>query len=99
MWSRKGLMCTNSMDKLCKLIYKKKHLLFKYRGVVSVPPLEMVDDVATAANCGENSSELNHIVNTFIESKKLKLSASKCSNIHIGKKTNKKCLSHKKHCQ
>ena len=49
--------------------------------------LEMVDDIVTAANCGEESVNLNAKVNTFVEHKKLKLSAKKCSNIHIGNKT------------
>ena len=63
--------------------------MFKYRGQVSVPPLEMVDDVVTDANCGADSVNLNAKVNTFVEHKKLKLSAKKCSNLHIGNKTTK----------
>ena len=61
--------------------------MFKFRGQVNVPPLEMVDNIVTAANCGEESVNLNAKVNTFVEHKKLKLSAKKCSNIHIGNKT------------
>ena len=91
-----GLMCTNSMDKLCKLIYNNEDLLFKYRGVVSVPPLEMVDDIVTASKCGENSTKLNHEVNMFIDSKKLKLSSKKCANIHIGNKKSRKVCPNKK---
>jgi hypothetical protein len=51
-----------------------------------VPPLEMVDNIVTAAKCGDQSTKLNLAVNTFIENKKLKLSASKCANIHVGNK-------------
>ena len=91
-----GIMCTNSMDKLCKLIYDKENLLFKYRGVVNVPPLEMVDDIVTAAKCGEKSVELNKLVNTFIENKKLELSVKKCANVHIGNKTTRKECPNKK---
>lgn len=32
-----GLMCTSTMDKLCKLVYKDKNLVYKYRGIVEVP--------------------------------------------------------------
>ena len=44
-----GLMCTTTMDKLCKLVYNDERLLYKYRGKVDVPPLEMVDDVITVS--------------------------------------------------
>ena len=45
--SNSGLFCTCSMDKLAKLVYNSKFLLYKYKGVADVPPLEMVDDVLT----------------------------------------------------
>jgi hypothetical protein len=32
----------------------------------------------------ENTAEMNTLVNTFVESKKLRLSHDKCSRIHIG---------------
>ena len=86
-WS--GLMCNSTMDKLCKAIYKDKDLLFKYRGIVEVPPLQMVDDVVTASKCGEQPEELNSAVNSFVEHKKFKLSETKCSNIHVGNKESK----------
>ena len=83
-----GLMCTTTMDKLCQLVYDDKNLLYKYKGTVDVPPLEMVDDIITASKCGSTSIAMNETVNTFIELKKLKLSESKCSKIHVGKKEN-----------
>ena len=61
-------------------------MVYKYRDIVEVPPLEMVDDVVTASKFGENSVTLNSEVNYFIEHKKLKLSEEKCANIHIGNK-------------
>ena len=75
-----------TMDKLCKLAYSNENLLYKYRGKVDVPPLEMVDNVITTSKCGSTSITLNQTVNTFMELKKLKLSEDKCSKIHIGKK-------------
>ena len=54
-----GLMCTVSMDKLCKLILQDEQVLYKYRGKVSVPPLEMVDDIISPVNCGSTASALN----------------------------------------
>ena len=66
-----GRMCLNTMDNLCKIISNNEDLLYKYRGLVSVPPLKMVDDIVTAAKCGEQSTKLYLAVNTFIENKKL----------------------------
>ena len=81
-----GLMCTNTMDKLGKEVYADPSLVYKYRGLVDVPPLEMVDDVITASKCGTKTVTLNATVNSFVERKKLQLSSEKCSRIHIGKK-------------
>ena len=40
-----SLFCTTTLDKLPRLQYDNTHLLYKYRGSVSVPPLEMDDIV------------------------------------------------------
>ena len=77
-----SLFCTNSMDKLGKLAYSMPNMLYKYNGV-PIPPLGMIDDVLTVTSV-ENSAEMNKMVNTFVESKKLQLSYEKCSRIHIG---------------
>ena len=63
--------------------------MYKYRGKVSVPPLEMVDDIITVAKCGNMSVKLNPTVNASIEEKKLALSGKFFSNIHIGNKASK----------
>ena len=81
-----GLMCTSTMDKLGKEVYDDPSLVYKYRGTVDVPPLEMVDDVITTSKCGTTTVTLNATVNSFVERKKLELSSEKCSRIHIGKK-------------
>ena len=78
-----SLMCTSTMDTLGKLAYKMPHNLYNYKGV-PVPPLGMVDDVICVTNV-ENTTRMNTLINTFIESKKLRLSETKCSRIHIGK--------------
>ena len=72
-----GLMCTNTMDDLPKSGMKEEDIKYKYRCKVSVPPLEMVDNIITIAECGNKSVKLNAIVNAFIEQKKLVLSAKK----------------------
>ena len=80
-----GLFCTCTMDKLAKLVYNNKSLIYKYKGVADVPPLEMVDDVFTITKCSITSVAMNATVNAFIENKKLQLSQPKCSVIHVGK--------------
>ena len=84
-WS--GLMCTNTMDKLCKHVYKNQSLQYQYRGKVGVPPQEMVDDIVTVSKCGATSVAINACVNSFIEQKKLKLNPEKCAKIHVGRKS------------
>ena len=82
-----GLMCTVTMDKLCKLMLQSEHILYKYRGKVKVPPLQMVDDIISAVNCGSTATAVNATINAFIESKKLRLGNTKCAKIHIGNKS------------
>ena len=50
----------------------------------SIGPLGMVDDIICVTNV-EKSEHMNSLINTFIESKNLTLSAKKCFQIHIGK--------------
>ena len=76
------------MDKLPKKIYSDNTLLYQYRGLVPVPPLEMIDDILTFQKCGATSLVINNEVNPFIEKKKLQLSQEKCVKIYAGKKCN-----------
>jgi len=93
-----GLSCTTTTDKLAKYCYENKHLLYKYKGVVEVPPLLMIDDILTINECGPAAVAMNATVNMFIETKKLKLKQSKCAAIHVGKKS-KTCPNLKVHGQ
>ena len=58
-----GLLCTGSLDKLAKMVYQDKPLVYLYKGLAEVPPLEMVDDVLTISKCP------NATVNAFIETR------------------------------
>ena len=84
-----GLMCTCTMDKLGKIAYSDSNILYKYRNEVMVPPLQMVDDIITASECGNQVVTTNSVVNTFLKLKKLTPSETKCARIHVGK--NNKC--------
>ena len=81
-----SLFCTGTMDKLGKLKYSNEEMLFKYKGTVGVPALEMVDDVVDIQKCDINAIKSNTVINSFMEHKKLTLSKSKCHKIHCGKK-------------
>ena len=78
-------MCTCTMDKLGKQAYSDPNLLYKYKGEVEVPPLQMVDDIISASVCRNQVVTINTAINTFIKLKKLKLSESKCARIYVGK--------------
>ena len=92
-----SLCCVVMMEKLGKLIYHDKpELLYYYKGVVGTPPLQMVDDILGVQQCSAKSRQLNSVINTFINMEKLKLSSTKCSNIHIGK-ANTECHKLKVH--
>ena len=83
------------------MVYNKEALLYKYRGKVNIPPLQMVDDILTVQTCGSTSLALNDHVNASIEQKKLKLSSKKCIKIHIGAKCDEceTLLVHDEHMQ
>ena len=79
-----SLCCVVLMEKLGKMIYKNKDLLYYYKGLVGTPPLQMVDDVLGVQRCSQKSLKLNKSINTFIDLEKLTLSKTKCRNVHIG---------------
>ena len=61
-----SLFCTTTMDKLQKHVYQNEELLYKYKGEISVPPIQMVDDILTVQKCGMASSAISTEVNSFI---------------------------------
>ena len=80
------IKCSVQMDTLGRDSLKSGVGLFKYRNTVDVPALAMIDDVLGMAACGDQSIELNAIINAKMEHKKLRLSHDKCFKIHICKK-------------
>ena len=80
-----SLFCTASVDKLGQLVYENEELLYWYKGAVAVPPLCMVDDILAVQECSKDSVQINSVINSFIELKKLTFSSKKCSKIHVGK--------------
>ena len=81
------LCCTTTMDKIGQKAYKTGAPLYSYKGLVSIPPLGMVDDIITVAECGVKSTLTNVTINNFTESKKLKFGVKKCHKMHVGRET------------
>ena len=96
------LQCSNSMDKVGKSFVESGENLYKYKGLVNIMPLAMVDDLLAMAKCGLDSTKVNIDINTMIEMKKLNFHTpdingkSKCHTIHIGKR-NENCPKLKVH--
>ena len=78
-----SLLCTSTIDCLGKKCYYMSEDLYQYREV-PIQPVGMVDDIISVTNVNK-TQEMNRLINTFIESKKLRLSKKKCFQIHIGK--------------
>ena len=80
-----SLCCVVLMDKLGKLVYSNPALLYYYKGVVGIPPLQMIDDILALQKC---SQQVNITINTFMDLEKLSLSEKKSHNIHMGSQNN-----------
>ena len=83
---------TIQIDTLGRDCQKHNQGLFKYKNVLSIIPLALIDDCLGISKCGADAVELNAILNTKIHSKKLRLSAEKCNHLHISKR-NTTCYS------
>ena len=79
------IKCSVQMDSLGREALQTGCGLFKYRSTIDVPALAMIDDVLGMAVCGDQSIELNAMINAKMETKKLRLSDDKCFKIHICK--------------
>ena len=91
-----NIKCSVQIDTLGKECYSSNEGMFLYKECVYVPPLSMIDDIASFSKCGPDSIKVNAVINSKIESKKLEFGPKKCYNIHIGKK-NSDCLEQKVH--
>ena len=87
------LKCSNTMDKIGKRCVEMGEHLHTYKGCVKVMPLAMVDDLLGIARCGGESVDLNSVINSRIEMKKLKFHTpnengkSKCHTLLENKKS------------
>ena len=61
--------------------------LYKYKDIVEVPPLTMVDDTIIISDCGPNSVMATAHHNSQTNLKQLQFGEDKCIKMHIGCKT------------
>ena len=73
-----------SIDSIGKDAQETGKNCYTYKDTVKIPPLSFVDDVAAITKCGVDSIVANSTINTKILSKKLRLGAGKCHQMHIG---------------
>ena len=81
------LKCSVQLDTLgaeCLDNPKNSEILYKFKGCVKIPPLEMIDDILTVTDCGIKSVKMNALVQSKIECKRLELSDTKCFKMHVG---------------
>ena len=79
------IKCTIQIDTLGRDCQQYNQGCFKYKNVLSITPLSLIDDCIGFSKCGADAVELNAILNTKIISKKLRLSADKCTHMHVSK--------------
>ena len=79
-----SLICTSSID----LIAKESTLpTFKYRGVLEIPKLSFIDDLADVQRCGTETKNMNEYTVREIEKRRLQFASDKCHRIHVGSKS------------
>ena len=82
-----SLKCTSTMDKLNQIAMDKRSLQYKYMGDPNIPigVLGMVDDTLAVSECGYQAIRKNAVVNSFMETQRLRLSVEKSVVLHYGK--------------
>jgi hypothetical protein len=78
--------CSVSVDRFGKECISEQKLLYYYKGLVGVPPLAMVDDLACVSVCGVDTVMMNGYINAKTNTKKLQFGKDKCHRMHIGKR-------------
>ena len=84
-WS--SLKCTTSMDRLNQTALADEAFKYCYKGDLEVPIgiLGFIDDTLGVSECGNAAIRKNAVINSFIETQRLKLSTDKSVVVHVGK--------------
>ena len=96
-----GLKCTSQMVTINKFMKSNDNLTYKYRGDpnIAIGVLGMVDDTLGIAECGVKCVEKNAVLNSFMETHRLKMHKNKSVVIHVSnaKKCSQPCPKLKVH--
>ena len=81
-----SLKCTSTMDKLNQVAMSDKTLQYHYKGDQNIPigVLGMVDNTLGVSECGKQAIRKNSVINSFMETQRLKLSKEKSVVLHYG---------------
>ena len=80
-----SLLCSNQVDYFGKECLEQNKYIYKYKGVLDIPPLGMVDDLLCISECGHKTSMMNAFINHKSSSKKFQFGVEKCKKLHVGK--------------
>ena len=72
------IKCSVQMDTIGREALRSGFGVLKYKSTIDVPSLAMIYDVMGMSPCGDESIQLNAIINSKMEIKKLRLSEDKC---------------------
>ena len=78
------LECSVQVDTYGKECLEQDKYLFRYRDIIPVPALSMVDDLLCISKCGIDSVLLNAFINFKTNTKKLQFGEDKCFKMHVG---------------
>ena len=78
------LECSVQVDTYGKECLEEDKYLFRYRDIIPVPPLSMVDDLLCISKCGIDSVLLNAFMNLKTNTKKVQFGEDKCFRMHVG---------------
>ena len=93
------LKASVQLDTLGKECLENNEGLFKYKDCVNLPPLVFVDDILAVSKCGNDSVKMNGILQSKIDTKRLKFGPSKCFKMHVGNGCKTTCPELKVHDQ
>ena len=80
------IICSNQISKNSTSAYNKGYTYNMYKGIVPIPPLSMVDDIATISVCNNSNgnADLDIECDVFAMKKKLTFKPTKCTTVHVG---------------
>ena len=80
-----SLLASVQVDSICQEVDKSR-LGYRYKNVLSVSMLSLVDDLVGITNAGYKAQQMNAIINSKTAEKRLQFGVSKCKSMLISKK-------------